>query len=168
MVSAAFEGALIAEVFSRLDGGLGVAFKAFGGFFFGCGLAAVASLASVAVGHPDGFNSLAVRGADEVALGAVDGTGGLDDLWKANKHSHLGRERITEGLAGRSGHLVEGGDAEAVEGLVELAGAVGFLAQAEAMRAVMSSRVIPKKVFSSTSGFVFLSSKLFILLVYLC
>src|SRR5271154_527134 len=56
-----------------------VACALFGLLFFG-GLGAVASLTAIAVGHPDGLNRLTVGHADEVALGAVDRAGGLDDL----------------------------------------------------------------------------------------
>ena len=84
------------------------------GFFEG-GFASVASFASVAAGHPDGLYGLAVGEADEVALGAVDGFGGLDDLGD-----------------GEGGDFFEGLDALLVEGLVELGRAV--LGEGELLR----------------------------------
>ena len=89
---------------------------------------AVATFASVAVGHPDGLYGLAVGHADEVALGAVDGSGGLDDLGQADGVA-FGGEGLAEGL-GEGGDLVERGDALAVKGFVELGGTVGLLAEA--------------------------------------
>ena len=41
-------------------------------------------LGSVTIGHPDGFDGLAVGHLDEVALGAIDGFCGLDDLGQAD------------------------------------------------------------------------------------
>ncbi len=98
------------------------------GFLFFGGLRAVAAFAAVAVGHPDGFDGLAVGHADEVALGAVDGAGGLDDLGQADGVA-LGGEGIAEGLR-QGGDLVERGNSLAVEGVVKLRGAIGLLAQA--------------------------------------
>jgi hypothetical protein len=107
---------------------LGVAFEAFGGLLLGCGLATVASLASVSVGHPDGFDCLAVGHSDEVAFGSVYGTSGLEDLGQTDGVA-FGGEGVAEGL-GEGGDLVERGDSLAIKGFVELGGAVGFLAKA--------------------------------------
>src|ERR1700733_9892072 len=73
-------------------------------FFFG-GLGAVAALAAVASGHPDGLDGLAVGHADEVALGAVDGAGGLDELGQAYGVA-LGHHGFAQGL-GECGDLLE-------------------------------------------------------------
>ncbi len=99
----------------------------FGGLFF-CGFAAVAALAAVAVGHPDGLDGLTVGHAHEVALGAVDGAGGLDDLWQADAVAG-GHEALAE-LVRERGDVLNRGDALLVEGFPELACTEGLLTEA--------------------------------------
>ncbi len=118
-----------ADLAGDADGGAAVAGSGFSvGFFFGSGLAAVAALATVAVRHPDGFDGFAVGEAHEVALGAVYGAGGLDDLREADGVAG-GGELVTE-CGGEDGDLVDGGDTLAIEGFEDLAGTVGLVAEA--------------------------------------
>ena len=95
--------------------------------FFG-GLGAVATLASVAVWHPDGFDGLAVGHADEVTLGAVYGTGSLDDFRETDDVT-FGGKGVAEGL-GEDGGLAERSNSLTIKGFVELAGAIRLLAVA--------------------------------------
>ncbi len=122
-----------ADLAGDADGGAAVGE---GGGVAGCvfllllfgGKGAVAAFAAVAVGHPDGLDGLAVGHADQVALGAVDGAGGLDDLGQSDSVA-LGGEGFAQG-GGQGGDLVEGGDPLAVDGFDELVGPVGTLAEA--------------------------------------
>jgi hypothetical protein len=77
---------------------------------------------TVAAGHPDGFDGLAVEPGDEVALGAIDGGEGFLDLRQTDGVTR-GEEIVTEGF-GERGHLVDGADPLAVERVLELLGAV--------------------------------------------
>ncbi len=74
------------------------------------------------------LDGLAVGLAHQVALGAVDGAGGLDDLGQADVVS-LGLELRAQ-LDGRGRDGVEGFDALFIEGFGELGGAIGALAEA--------------------------------------
>ncbi len=87
----------------------------------------VVVLGAVAVGHPDGLDGLIATGADEVALGAVDGAEGLEDGRKTDRVA-FGGELFAQG-EGQGGDGVEVGDPVAVEGLGELAGAEVWLAE---------------------------------------
>ncbi len=104
-----------------------VALEAVGGFLFGCCFAAVAPLASVTVRHPYGFDGLAVSHPDQIALGAVDRTGGLEDFGKTDGVA-FGGQGVAERL-GKGGDLVERSDALAIKGFVELGRPVGLLAE---------------------------------------
>ena len=81
---------------------------------------------AVAVGHPDGLDSFTVGKLDEVALSAVDGAGGSGEDGEADGVG-LGEGGTEFGGEGR--HLVKRGDALAIEGVEELAGAERFLAE---------------------------------------
>src|SRR5258705_990558 len=119
-------GAAIGEgdgILFRCDG---IIFPFFLLFFLG-GLRAVAAFASVAVGHPDGLDGLAVGHADEVALGAVDGAGGLNDL-RETYGVAFGVQEVAE-VCGQSGDVVDGCNPLTVKGVLELGGSVGGLVE---------------------------------------
>lgn len=99
------------------------------GFLFLGGFGAVAAFASVAAWHPDGFDRLPVGEGDEVTLGSVDRLGGLGDLGEADLVP-FGGEPVAEG-DGEGGDLVEGLEVLAVEGVVELDGAIFFFAKVD-------------------------------------
>ena len=83
---------------------------------------------AVAVRHPDGFNGLAVSHAHQVALGAVDGNGGLHHLRQAD--GVLCRERRAQ-LRRKRGDAVDRCHTLAVQRVPQLAGAVRLLTQRE-------------------------------------
>ena len=97
------------------------------GFLLFRGLGAVAPFAAIAVGHPDGFDGLAVGHADQIAFCSVDGAGGLDDLGQAYGVA-LGCKVVAKGL-GEGGGLVQRCNALAIEGRMELRRAVRLLAE---------------------------------------
>ena len=87
-----------------------------------CGRCVVgfAVFGAVAVGHPDGLDGLVATGADEVALGAVDGAEGLENGREADGVAFCG-ELLAQG-DGERGNRIEVIDPVPVEGLSELAG----------------------------------------------
>ena len=95
--------------------------------FFLCGLGAVAAFASIAVGHPDGLDGLAVGHADEVALGPVNGAGGLDDLGETYGVAICFQE--VADVCREGSDLVDGRNSLTVKGVVELDSPVGGLVQ---------------------------------------
>src|ERR1700722_18999679 len=92
------------------------------------GLCAVALLAAVASGHPDGLYGFAVGHAHQVALGTVDGASSLDDLRQANGVA-FGLHRLAESEGERC-DLVQTVRALTVKGFAELSGAISRLLQA--------------------------------------
>ena len=118
-----------ADLAGDADGGAFVVVRGgFLGLFLGGCWGSVAAFAAIAAGHPDGLDGFAVGEAHEVALGSVDGAGGLDDLGEADGIA-LGLEGLADG-EGEGRDLVERRDALAMKRVVELCGAVEGLAQA--------------------------------------
>src|SRR6185437_6050450 len=104
-----------------IDGAADLAGDAEGGVEIAVGLAAVAELAEIAFGHPDGFDGLAVACVNEVTFGSVDGLKGVGNRGQANGVAGLGEalaKRFREG-----GQLIKGLDPLAVEGVGKLPGA---------------------------------------------
>ena len=93
---------------------------------------------AVAVGHPDGLDSLVATGSDEIALGAIDRAEGVKDRRKADGVTFRGELLAEFGGQGRDG--AEFGDPVAVEGLGKLSGAEGGLAKVRNQRAKLFNR----------------------------
>ena len=88
--------AILARWGDRAMGGLGIPFVLT--LLFGGGLAPVAPLAAIAIGHPHGFDGLAVGHAHQVALGAVNRLCRLRDLGRPTVYpSATSRWRISTG-----------------------------------------------------------------------
>ena len=95
--------------------------------FLDCGLAAVALLAAVAIGHPHCFDRLAVGHAHQIALGAVNGARRLRDLRQPHRVALCG-EPLAK-LHGQRRNLIERLHALLVECLGQLHGAILRLPQ---------------------------------------
>ncbi len=106
----------------------GIAFETIHCFLFGRGLAAVSTLSTIAVRHPDGLYGLAVPQAHQVALGAVHGTRRLDNPGESDSVSCL--DQLVPQPNRQDGDLVDPCNSLTINGFYNLIGAIPLLAEA--------------------------------------